>query len=115
LGAAGLGSEPTSLWEVPAFRHYLAGIVLVTLANQMQATVVAYQLYELTHDRLVERDWRVRVGRRGATARHRPRGGVRGRDDLAGCCRNRNTLAGAAPAGLAGAMDVQKQHYTLDN
>jgi MFS family permease len=52
LGATAFVPEPTSLWEVPAFRHYLAGIVLVTLANQMQGTVVAYQLYELTHDPL---------------------------------------------------------------
>src|SRR6187402_634093 len=41
-----------SLWQVPAFRHYLAGIVAVTLANQVQGTVVAYQIYELTRDPL---------------------------------------------------------------
>ena len=52
LDAAAFVPEPTSLWEVPAFRHYLAGIVLVTLANQMQGTIVAYQVYELTRDPL---------------------------------------------------------------
>jgi MFS family permease len=52
LGAASFAPEPTTLWEVRAFRHYLAGIVLVTLANQMQGTVVAYQIYELTRDPL---------------------------------------------------------------
>lgn len=41
-----------SIWQVSAFRHYLAGIVAVTLANQIQGTVVAYQIYELTRDPL---------------------------------------------------------------
>lgn len=46
-------SEPVpAIWQIPAFRHYLAGIVLVTLANQVQGTVVAYQIYELTRDPL---------------------------------------------------------------
>ncbi|RYZ10358.1 MAG: MFS transporter [Myxococcales bacterium] len=37
---------------MPAFRHYLAGVAAVTLANQLQGTVVAYQVYELTHSPL---------------------------------------------------------------
>lgn len=41
-----------SIWQLSAFRHYLAGIVAVTLANQVQGTVVAYQIYELTRDPL---------------------------------------------------------------
>lgn len=43
---------PSSPWEVPAFRHYLAGVASVTLANQLQGTVVAYQVYELTRSPL---------------------------------------------------------------
>jgi len=43
---------PSSPWQVPAFRHYLAGVGTVTLANQLQGTVVAYQVYELTHNPL---------------------------------------------------------------
>ena len=43
---------PDSPWALPAFRHYLAGVGAVTLANQLQATVVAYQVYQLTHDPL---------------------------------------------------------------
>jgi MFS family permease len=42
----------SSPWEVPAFRHYLAGVATVTLANQLQGTVVAYQVYELTRSPL---------------------------------------------------------------
>jgi MFS family permease len=42
-------NAPSSPWQVPAFRHYLAGVATVTLANQLQGTVVAYQVYELTH------------------------------------------------------------------
>jgi len=45
-------SAPSSPWEVPAFRHYLAGVASVTLANQLQGTVVAYQVYELTRSPL---------------------------------------------------------------
>lgn len=48
LAASAVGSP----WELPAFRHYLAGIVSVTLANQLQGTVVAYQVYELTRSPL---------------------------------------------------------------
>lgn len=48
-----LGSgAPSSPWQAPAFRHYLAGVVSVTLANQLQGTVVAYQVYELTRSPL---------------------------------------------------------------
>jgi hypothetical protein len=43
---------PSSPWEVPAFRHYLAGVASVTLANQLQGTVVAYRVYELTRSPL---------------------------------------------------------------
>jgi MFS family permease len=47
-----VSEAPSSPWEVPAFRHYLAGVATVTLANQLQGTVVAYQVYELTRSPL---------------------------------------------------------------
>ncbi|HYQ02384.1 MAG TPA: MFS transporter [Polyangiaceae bacterium] len=43
--------EP-NIWAVPGFREFMASMVLVTLANQIQGTVVAYQIYELTRDPL---------------------------------------------------------------
>jgi MFS family permease len=36
----------------PGFLDFIVSMVLVTLANQIQGTVVAYQIYELTHDPL---------------------------------------------------------------
>ncbi|HYQ16948.1 MAG TPA: MFS transporter [Polyangiaceae bacterium] len=47
-----VSSEPSSPLEVLAFRHYMAGVAAVTMANQLQGTVVAYQVYELTHSPL---------------------------------------------------------------
>ena len=44
-------SEP-NIWVVPGFREFMTSMVLVTLANQIQGTVVAYQIYELTRDPL---------------------------------------------------------------
>lgn len=44
-------TEP-NIWLVPGFREFMASMVLVTLANQIQGTVVAYQIYELTRDPL---------------------------------------------------------------
>lgn len=46
--AAVSGAVPSSPLDVPAFRHYLAGVASVTLANQLQGTVVSYQVYQLT-------------------------------------------------------------------
>lgn len=37
---------------MPGFREFIVSIVLVALANQIQTTVVSYQIYELTHDPL---------------------------------------------------------------
>jgi MFS family permease len=37
---------------VPGFRDFMISMIVVTLANQIQGTVVAYQIYELTHDPL---------------------------------------------------------------
>lgn len=44
-------TEP-NIWGVRGFREFMACMVLVTLANQIQGTVVAYQIYELTRDPL---------------------------------------------------------------
>ena len=44
-------SEP-NIWVVPGFREFMVSMILVTLANQIQGTVVAYQIYELTRDPL---------------------------------------------------------------
>jgi MFS family permease len=44
-------TEP-NIWVVPGFREFMTSMVLVTLANQIQGTVVAYQIYELTRDPL---------------------------------------------------------------
>jgi len=41
-----------NIWGIPGFRELMTGMVLVTLANQVQGTVVAYQIYELTRDPL---------------------------------------------------------------
>ena len=40
------------IWTVPGFVPFIVSMVLVTLANQIQGTVVAYQIYELTRDPL---------------------------------------------------------------
>lgn len=37
---------------MPGFRELIVSIVFVALANQIQTTVVSYQIYELTHDPL---------------------------------------------------------------
>jgi len=45
-------APPPQIWAVPGFRDFMFGMITVTLANQIQGTVVAYQIYELTHDPL---------------------------------------------------------------
>ena len=40
------------IWSVSGFRAFIVSMVSVTLANQIQGTVVAYQIYELTRDPL---------------------------------------------------------------
>jgi len=45
-------TPPPDIWALPGFRDFMVGMVLVTLANQIQGTVVAYQIYELTRDPL---------------------------------------------------------------
>jgi MFS family permease len=41
-----------NIWTISGFRPFIISMVAVTLANQIQATVVAYQMYELTRDPL---------------------------------------------------------------
>ncbi len=45
-------SPPPNIWGVAGFRPFMLSLILVTLANQIQGTVVAYQIYELTRDPL---------------------------------------------------------------
>lgn len=46
-------SEPVpEIWSIPGFRAFMIGMVAITFANQVQGTVVAYQIYELTRDPL---------------------------------------------------------------
>ncbi|HTA94308.1 MAG TPA: MFS transporter [Polyangiaceae bacterium] len=45
-------SPPPEIWAIPGFRDFMLGMIAVTLANQIQGTVVAYQIYELTRDPL---------------------------------------------------------------
>jgi MFS family permease len=48
---ADLAAAP-DIWAIPGFRPFMISMVAVTLANQLQGTVVAYQIYELTRDPL---------------------------------------------------------------
>jgi len=49
--AADFAAAP-DIWALPGFRPFMISMVAVTLANQLQGTVVAYQIYELTRDPL---------------------------------------------------------------
>src|SRR3954453_10695508 len=44
--------DPYAALRNPSFRWYVASIVALTLGTQIQATVVAWQVYALTHDPL---------------------------------------------------------------
>lgn len=46
------GNLLSNPWTVAGFRPFIVSMVAVTLANQIQGTVVAYQIYELTRDPL---------------------------------------------------------------
>ncbi len=51
--AANLPAAPVQdIWSLPGFRDFMLSMISVTLANQIQGTVVAYQIYELTRDPL---------------------------------------------------------------
>jgi MFS family permease len=50
-----MSSPPTGPYaalQVPNFRRYIVGLFAFTMAVQIQGTVVGWQIYELTHDKL---------------------------------------------------------------
>ncbi len=45
-------SDPYGSLRLPNFRFYIVGLFAYTMAIQIQGTVVGWQIYELTHDKL---------------------------------------------------------------
>jgi hypothetical protein len=43
---------PYAALQHPNFRRYIVGVFAFTMAVQIQGTVVGWQIYELTHDKL---------------------------------------------------------------
>ena len=43
---------PYAALQVPDFRRYIVGLFAFTMAVQIQGTIVGWQIYELTHDKL---------------------------------------------------------------
>ena len=44
--------NPYAVLRIPNYRWYIAGLLAFTMAIQIQGTVVGWQIYELTHDKL---------------------------------------------------------------
>jgi MFS family permease len=44
--------NPYAALAIPNFRRYIVGLLAFTMAIQIQGTVVGWQIYELTHDKL---------------------------------------------------------------
>jgi MFS family permease len=44
--------SPYGSLQIPNFRRYIVGLLAFTMAVQIQGTVVGWQIYELTHDKL---------------------------------------------------------------
>jgi len=44
--------SPYAALRIPSFRRYIFGLFAFTIAIQIQGTVVGWQIYELTHDKL---------------------------------------------------------------
>ncbi|MBI1810281.1 MAG: MFS transporter [Gemmatimonadetes bacterium] len=44
--------SPYAVLRIPNYRWYIAGLLAFTMAIQIQGTVVGWQIYELTHDKL---------------------------------------------------------------
>ena len=44
--------SPYASLRIPNFRRYIVGLLAFTVAVQIQGTVVGWQIYELTHDKL---------------------------------------------------------------
>ena len=47
-----LRHDPYAALRIPNFRRFVASLMAMTVATQIQAVVVAWQIYELTHDPL---------------------------------------------------------------
>jgi MFS family permease len=45
-------SNPYAALRIPNFRRYIVGLLAFTIALQIQGTIVGWQIYELTHDKL---------------------------------------------------------------
>jgi len=45
-------TNPYAALAIPNFRRYIVGLLAFTMAIQIQGTVVGWQIYELTHDKL---------------------------------------------------------------
>jgi hypothetical protein len=45
-------SNPYAALRIPNFRRYILGLLAFTIALQIQGTIVGWQIYELTHDKL---------------------------------------------------------------
>lgn len=45
-------SSPYAALRIPNFRRYILGLLAFTIALQIQGTIVGWQIYELTHDKL---------------------------------------------------------------
>lgn len=52
FGVPETSSDPYSSLRLPNFRRYIVGLFAYTIAIQIQGTVVGWQIYELTHDKL---------------------------------------------------------------
>ena len=49
---AARAKDPAAAFRLPNFRRYIVGLLAFTMAVQIQGTVVGWQIYELTHDKL---------------------------------------------------------------
>jgi MFS family permease len=52
FGVPETSADPYASLRLPAFRLYIIGLFAYTMAIQIQGTVVGWQIYELTHDKL---------------------------------------------------------------
>ncbi len=52
FGVPETSADPYASLRLPSFRLYIIGLFAYTMAIQIQGTVVGWQIYELTHDKL---------------------------------------------------------------
>jgi MFS family permease len=52
FGVPETSADPYAALRLPGFRLYIVGLFAYTIAIQIQGTVVGWQIYELTHDKL---------------------------------------------------------------